>query len=105
MATANQWTTEAGQVPEGGFVDGDFNAHAAQDLNGAGTRNGTNSIRRTGQTDRNHKGDWSFGARLVRARQLGASCRSLSERMRSRSCAASSNRSAVAAACICFSRS
>ena len=62
VAAASQWTTEAGQVPEGGFVDGDFNAHAAQDLNGAGTRNGTNSIRRTGQTDRNHKGDWSFGA-------------------------------------------
>ena len=61
VANANQWTTEAGQVPEGGFVDDQFNAHAAQDLNGSGTWNSSRSIRRTGQTDRNHKGDWTFG--------------------------------------------
>ena len=57
-----------------------------QDLNGAGTRNGTNSIRRTGQTDRNHKGDWSFRASSFgRANQSAGSSRSLSKRMRSRS--------------------
>ncbi len=61
VAAANQWTTEAGQVPEGGFVDDNFNAHAAQGLKGAGTRNSSRSIRRTSPTDRNHKGDWTFG--------------------------------------------
>lgn len=61
VVEAAQWTTENGVVPEGGFVDGEFNAHAAQDLNGAGTSTNSQSIRRTGETDRNHKGDWSFG--------------------------------------------
>ena len=61
VVEAAQWTTEGGGVPEGGFVDGDFNAHAAQDLNGTGTWANRQSIRRTGDTDRNHKGDWTFG--------------------------------------------
>jgi cysteine-rich repeat protein len=61
VAAAGQWTTEAGDLPEGGFVDGNFNAHAAQDLNGAGTRDSSTSIFRSANTDRHHKGDWSFG--------------------------------------------
>ena len=61
VAEANEWTQEDGQLPEGGFIDGEFNAHAAQGLKGNGTRNGTSSIRRTSPNDRNHKGDWSFG--------------------------------------------
>ena len=61
VAQANEWTQEDGQLPEGGFVDGNFNAHAAQGLKGSGTRDSSRSIRRISPNDRNHKGDWEFG--------------------------------------------
>ena len=63
VAAASQWTTEAGQVsPRVDLSTATSTLTPRKTSNGAGTRNGTNSIRRTGQTDRNHKGDWSFGA-------------------------------------------
>jgi cysteine-rich repeat protein len=60
LVAADQWTTINGDVPEGGFVDNAFRAHACMDLNGAGTPNNTMSIQRTHAQDRNHKGDWEF---------------------------------------------
>jgi cysteine-rich repeat protein len=62
LVEADQWTTTNGDVPEGGFVDDDFRAHACLDLNGPGTVNNSMSIQRVNAQDRNHKGDWEFSA-------------------------------------------
>jgi cysteine-rich repeat protein len=62
LVAAQGWTAPDGTVPQGGFVDDSFNAAAAQDLNGEGTADSSMSIRRVHPQDRNHRGDWAFGA-------------------------------------------
>ena len=51
-----------GGVPTGGFVDDDFSANAALDLNGTGDDASGDSIRRVDDTDDNDKADWAQGA-------------------------------------------
>ncbi|MBP6629148.1 MAG: hypothetical protein KBG28_21135 [Kofleriaceae bacterium] len=58
VAAAGQWTRIAGGVPAGGFVDAEFNAHAAPDLDDAGTTRAGPSIQRLDRVDRDHAGDW-----------------------------------------------
>jgi len=58
VATASQWQMVDGGVPTGGFVDDDFNAWAAQDLNGTGTDALGDTIQRHSDTDSNDKSDW-----------------------------------------------
>ena len=53
VAAAGEWTATDGTIPAGGFVDDNFNAYAAQDLNAA------ESIQRNSNSDYNHKGDWT----------------------------------------------
>jgi len=62
VAEASEWTTQAGEVPEGGFVDDSFSAHAAQGLGDEATNGSTSLQRRAGQ-DSNHSGDWHDGPR------------------------------------------
>lgn len=67
VAAAGEWTTVAGGVPPGGFVEDAFNAHAVQDLDGTGTTPGGTSIQRTSSVDTNDLQGWgmavsSFGA-------------------------------------------
>lgn len=70
VAAAGEWTTEAGTVPAGGFVDDAFCMNAALDLNATGTTAAGTSIQRNADTDTNDRGDWSqlpstFGAANV----------------------------------------
>ena len=58
VAEAGEWTTRAGQIPDGGFVDDSFCAHAVLGL-GDEDRTGATSIQRRGGQDNNHAGDWS----------------------------------------------
>ena len=58
VAEAGEWTTRAGRVPDGGFVDDSFCAHAVLGL-GDEERSGATSIQRRGGQDSNHAGDWS----------------------------------------------
>jgi len=60
VAAAGEWTAEDGTVPEGGFVDDSFNAHAAQGLKSTGTKPEGQSISRTSVTDTDTKADWSL---------------------------------------------
>jgi hypothetical protein len=62
VAAAGQWTRIAGGVPAGGFVDAEFNAHAAPDLDDAGTTRAGPSIQRLDRVDRDHAGDWGHTA-------------------------------------------
>lgn len=62
-AAANgHWQMVGGGVPAGGFVDDDFSAHAAQDLNGTGTSASGESIQRGNDADNNDKLDWIMAA-------------------------------------------
>jgi hypothetical protein len=58
VAAANQWQMVGGGVPANGFVDDDFNAWAAQDLNGTGTDATGDTIQRNTDADSNDKSDW-----------------------------------------------
>ena len=58
VVDAGEWTTLAGNVPEGGFVDDSFSAHAAQGL-GDEEADGSTSLQRTEGQDNNHAGDWT----------------------------------------------
>jgi hypothetical protein len=58
VATAGEWEMVGGGIPSGGFVDNDFNAHAAQDLDGTGTDPTGESIQRNTNADSNTVADW-----------------------------------------------
>jgi hypothetical protein len=60
VASAGHWQMVGGGVPAGGFIDDDFNAHAAQDLNGTGTSAAGDSIQRINDIDNNDKSDWTM---------------------------------------------
>ncbi|MCC6875732.1 MAG: Ig-like domain-containing protein [Sandaracinaceae bacterium] len=62
VAAAGEWTMVGGGIPAGGFVDADFNMHAAQDLNGTGTTAAGASIQRNTNTDSNTLSDWTQAA-------------------------------------------
>jgi hypothetical protein len=62
LASASQWTMVGGGVPPGGFVDGDFRAHAVLDLNATSTNAAGTSIQRTNDEDSNTKADWAMVA-------------------------------------------
>jgi hypothetical protein len=71
VAAAGEWTTPAGTVPAGGFVDDDFRANAVLDLNGTGTAAAGESIRRTDNLDTDHTGGWAQGASTFGAINAG----------------------------------
>jgi hypothetical protein len=58
VAQEGQWTQQDGNLPAGGFIDGDFCAHAVQGL-GDENNDGSSSIQRNHAEDRNHAGDWT----------------------------------------------
>jgi hypothetical protein len=62
VANAGEWEMSGGGVPAGGFVDDDFCAHAAQDLDGTGDSPSGESIQRNGDTDTNTVDDWTQAA-------------------------------------------
>ncbi len=72
VATANQWQMVGGGVPAGGFIDNDFRAHAALDLNATGTSATGTTIQRLDDTDDNDKADWNSATILVQAQTWGA---------------------------------
>jgi len=59
VAAAGQWTTTAGTVPAGGFVDADFVAHGVPGLQSTGTDASGTSIQRIDGSDDDDKSDWS----------------------------------------------
>jgi cysteine-rich repeat protein len=71
VAAANQWQNVGGGQPALGYLDLDFNANAALDLNDAtsNTITGT-SIQRIDDTDDNDKADWNDAA-TVRPNTFG----------------------------------
>ncbi|MDP1828916.1 MAG: Ig-like domain-containing protein [Archangium sp.] len=60
-AAATQWQMVGGGIPTGGFIDADFRAWAALDLDATGTTAAGDSIRRIDDTDDNDKADWLQG--------------------------------------------
>ena len=58
VADSGEWTTQAGGVPEGGFIDDSFSAHAVQGL-GDEEADGSTSLQRSEGQDNNHAGDWT----------------------------------------------
>jgi len=62
VAAAGHWEMVGGGVPPGGFIAGDFNAHAVQDLDATGITRAGNSIQRTGDGDTDTKADWTDAA-------------------------------------------
>lgn len=71
VAEAGQWQINGGGVPAGGFVDDDFSANAAQDLNDTGTDATGESIQRSGDTDNNEASDWTQSAQSWGALNAG----------------------------------
>jgi hypothetical protein len=72
-AMAMQWQMVGGGIPVGGFIDDNFRAHAALDLNATGTTAAGDSIRRIDDTDDNDVADWAQGAStfgLINAGQM-----------------------------------
>ena len=61
VATAGEWEMSGGGIPTGGFVDDDFCAHAAQDLDGT-ANDGSESIQRNDDDDTNTVDDWTQAA-------------------------------------------
>ncbi len=61
VAAADEWEMVGGGIPAGGFIDGDFNAHAVQGLTSTGT-DLTQSIQRLAGDDTNNVTDWTQGA-------------------------------------------
>ena len=59
VADAGAWTAPDGTVPAGGFVNDDFCANAAADLDGTSTTRDGDSIQRNSNTDTNTKDDWT----------------------------------------------
>lgn len=72
VAAQNQWQIVGGGVPAGGFVDDDFSAHAALDLDAGGATPAGVSIQRLDNTDDNDKADWNAGATTVQPSTWGA---------------------------------
>ena len=78
-AMANQWQMVGGGippagpggVPPAGFIDENFRAHAALDLNATGTTVAGTSIQRLDNTDDNDKNDWNTAAITVQAQTFG----------------------------------
>ena len=71
VAAAGEWTTTAGTVPAGGFVDDDFNMHAVQDLNGTDNTPTGTSIQRSDDSDTNHLGGWGMTDNTWGANNVG----------------------------------
>ncbi|MEZ4249093.1 MAG: hypothetical protein R3B99_12740 [Polyangiales bacterium] len=61
-AAAGQWTTPAGAVPAGGFIDDEFCANAVQDSNATGNLASGESLQRNDDADTNHTGGWTQAA-------------------------------------------
>ncbi len=71
-AAVNQWQMVGGGIPTGGFVDDNFRAHAALDLDATGTTATTgDSIGRVDNTDDNDKADWSQAPQTFGATNVG----------------------------------
>jgi hypothetical protein len=71
LVTQNQWQMVGGGVPAGGFVDDNFSAHAALDLDAGGTTPAGVSIQRLDNTDDNDKADWNTGGTTVQPSTWG----------------------------------
>ena len=61
LAADGQWEMVGGGVPAAGFVDLDFNSHAALDLDGCGASSAGQSIQRLDDGDTQTKADWNAG--------------------------------------------
>ncbi|HVK86941.1 MAG TPA: hypothetical protein VM513_22635, partial [Kofleriaceae bacterium] len=72
LVAQDQWQMVGGGVPAGGFVDDDFNAHAALDLDAGGATPAGASIQRLDNTDDNDKADWNTDAITVQPSTWGA---------------------------------
>ncbi len=72
VAAQNQWQMVGGGIPAGGFVDDNFSAHAALDLDAGGATPAGSSIQRLDNTDDNDKADWNAGATTVQPSTWGA---------------------------------
>ncbi len=59
VAAALQWTTQTGTIPDTGYVDDAFRAHAVQSLSGTGTSASGTSLQRVDDADRNRASDWA----------------------------------------------
>lgn len=71
VSDAGEWTTTAGTVPAGGFVDAEFRANAVLDLDATDTTRTGESIRRTDDADTDHMGGWAQGASSFGALNAG----------------------------------
>ena len=72
LVAQNQWQMVGGGVPAGGFVNDDFSAHAALDLDAGGATPAGVSIQRLDNTDDNDKADWNGAAVTVQSSTWGA---------------------------------
>ncbi|MGE0402143.1 MAG: hypothetical protein AB7T06_35910 [Kofleriaceae bacterium] len=72
VAAQNQWQMIGGGVPTGGFVNDDFSAHAALDLDAGGATPAGVSIQRLDNTDDNDKADWNSATVTVQPSTWGA---------------------------------
>ncbi len=72
LAAQNQWQMVGGGVPVGGFVDDNFSAHAALDLDAGGATPAGVSIQRLDDTDDNDKADWNNATTTVQPSTWGA---------------------------------
>lgn len=72
LVMQNQWQMVGGGVPTGGFVNDDFSAHAALDLDAGGATPAGASIQRLDNTDDNDKADWNNAAVTVQPSTWGA---------------------------------
>lgn len=72
VAAQNQWQKVGGGVPAGGFVDDNFSAHAALDLDAGGATPAGASIQRLDNTDDNDKADWNTDTITVQPSTWGA---------------------------------
>lgn len=59
VASVGEWTTTAGTVPSGGFIDDSFCSHAVPGLNATGTNSAGSTIQRNSNNDSNTQLDWS----------------------------------------------
>ncbi len=72
LVAQNQWQMVGGGAPAGGFVDDDFSAHAALDLDAGGATPAGVSIQRLDNTDDNDKADWNSATVTVQPSTWGA---------------------------------
>jgi hypothetical protein len=72
LVAQSQWQMVGGGTPTGGFIDDNFSAHAALDLDAGGTTPAGVSIQRLDNTDDNDKADWNNATVTVQPSTWGA---------------------------------